>query len=73
MLAPCKVVPYRKACISIESISFVILFEGTPLPHLNSLSMTAPKGSVINSSMGGGGRHLGGGTKILHSQRAGGG
>ena len=30
------------------------------------------KGPVINSSRGGGGRHLGGGTKILHTQREGG-
>ena len=29
------------------------------------------KGSVINSSGGRGGRHLGGGTKILHTQREG--
>ena len=26
------------------------------------------KGQAINSSRGGGGRHLGGGTKLLHSQ-----
>ena len=30
------------------------------------------KGPVINSSRRGGGRHLGGGTKILHAQGAGG-
>ena len=30
------------------------------------------KGTVINSSRGGGGRHLGGGTKILHTEREGG-
>ena len=36
------------------------------------MSQECYKGLVINSSRGGGGRHLGGGTKILQTQRAGG-
>ena len=39
--------------------------------RLRSHTESYTKGPVINSSRGGGGRHLGG-TKILHAQRPGG-
>ena len=35
------------------------------------MHLDASKGPVSNSSMGGGGRHLRGGAKILHSQKEG--
>ena len=39
------------------------------LKCIKMLNIRNYKGSVIKSSRGGGGRHLGGGTKILHFKR----
>ena len=58
-------------CRKHRSQTFVA-YDKTSVAMVITNLLLLHKGSVIASSRGGGGRHLGGGTKILHTQRAGG-